>query len=224
MTIDLRALIFDLDGVIADTNAPHYASWERLSQEESIPFSKDVYNRMMGLPRRQCLTVFLGDYSVDEETAQAFLGRKNRYFLDLLDQFTPADTDPGVRELIEEARAAGLKVGLGSSSQNAKRVLKQLGLYDLFEVIGDGTTVSRHKPNPDIFLWAAEGLGIAPQQAIVFEDSTAGVEAGRAGGFWVVGIGQPGGLVDDAHLIVASLEGIGLSDLQMRLGEAIGQS
>lgn len=224
MTIDLRALIFDLDGVIADTNAPHYASWERLSQEENVPFSKAVYQQMMGLPRQQCLKVFLNDRPINEETAQAFLQRKNTYFLDLLNQFTPADTAPGVRELIEEARAAGLKIGLGSSSANAKRVLKQLDLFDLFDVIGDGTTVSRHKPEPDIFLWVAKGLGVAPEQAAVFEDSRAGVEAGRAGGFWVIGIGQPGELVDAAHLIVPSLAGISLGDLRMRLGEALRQS
>ena len=141
MTIDLRALIFDLDGVIADTNAPHYASWERLSQDENLPFSRSVYTRMMGLPRRGCLDVFLNGRPIEEETAQAFLERKNMYFLELLDQFTPADTAPGIRELIGEGRDAGLKIGLGSSSANAKRVLKTLGIYDLFDVIGDGTTV-----------------------------------------------------------------------------------
>jgi beta-phosphoglucomutase len=215
MTIDLRALIFDLDGVIADTNAPHFASWERLSQDESIPFSRAVYTRMMGLPRRGCLDVFLNGQPVNEETAQEFLSRKNAYFLELLDQFTPDDTAPGVRELIEEARAAGLKVGLGSSSANAKRVLRTLDLYDLFDAIGDGTTVSRHKPAPDIFLWTASRLGVTAAQAIVFEDSTAGVQAGRAGKFWVVGIGDD--LVTEAHIAVPSLEGISLGDLTARL-------
>ncbi|MEO8611078.1 MAG: beta-phosphoglucomutase family hydrolase [Chloroflexota bacterium] len=215
MTIDLRALIFDLDGVIADTNAPHYASWERLSQDESIPFSRTVYTRMMGLPRRGCLDVFLGGRPIDEDIAQEFLDRKNTYFLELLGQFTPADTYPGIRELIEEGRAADLKIGLGSSSANAKRVLKTLGLYDLFDTIGDGTTVARHKPAPDIFIWAAARLGVTAAQAIVFEDSEAGVAAGRAGKFWVVGIGDV--LVTDAHIAVPSLQGIGVRDLTERL-------
>jgi len=218
MTIDLRALIFDLDGVIADTNAPHYASWERLSQEERIPFNRAMYEQMRGLPRHQCLRVFLDGRPIDEATAQHYLQRKNAYFLDLLEQFTPADTGPGVRELIEEGRAAGLKIGLGSSSLNAKRVLQKLGLYDLFDVIGDGDTVAQHKPAPDIFWWAAAELGVAPGQAVVFEDSRAGVQAAQAGGFWVVGIGAADGLVRDANMIVPSLAGLGLDALRAGLG------
>jgi beta-phosphoglucomutase len=216
MTIDLRALIFDLDGVIADTNRPHCASWERLAQEERIPFSQDTYERMKGLVRRDCLNIFLGGQAIEAAVAEDYLDRKNTYFLELLDQFTPADAAPGVRDLIGEARAAGLKIGLGSSSQNAKRVLKQLALYDQFDAIGDGTTVNRHKPAPDIFLWTAERLGVSPTQAIVFEDSRAGVAAAAAGGFRVVGIGD--GQVVDADLIVPSLAGIELRTIMARIG------
>jgi beta-phosphoglucomutase len=219
MTIDLRALIFDLDGVIADTNTPHYLSWERLSQEEGLPFNRAAYQHMMGLPRRACLNVFLNHRPVSEEVAQDYLHRKNIYFLELLEQFEPADIAPGVRELIDEARAACLKIGLGSSSQNAKLVLKKLDLFDRFDVIGDGVSVTRHKPLPDIFLWTAERLGVSPQQAVVFEDSRAGVEAALAGGFWVVGIGDQ--QVTNANLIVPSLAGVRVDDLRARLSPSI---
>jgi beta-phosphoglucomutase len=212
MTIDLRALIFDLDGVMADTNEPHRASWERLSREEGIPFSPLIYEDMMGLPRHKCLDVFLGGRQVNEETAQDYMRRKNQYFLELLDTFTPEDAAPGVRDLILEAREAGLKIGLGSSSQNAGLVLKKLGLYEHFHAIGDGNTVARHKPHPDIFLWVAERLNVLPEQAVVFEDSTAGVQAGKTGGFYVVGIGNA--LVKAADMIVPTLAGMSIGRLR----------
>jgi len=215
MTIDLRALIFDLDGVIADTNALHYRSWERLSQEEAIPFDHATYQQMMGLHRRACLNVFLNGRPVDEATVQDYLHRKNIYFLELLEKFTPADTAPGVRELIEAGRAAGLKIGLASSSQNARYVLQKLGLFNWFDVIGDGAAVTHHKPAPDIFLWTAEHLDVLPAQAVVFEDSRAGVEAARTGGFWVVGIGDK--QVTDAHVIVTSLSRLHLSEIAAHL-------
>ncbi len=214
MTIDLRALIFDLDGVIADTNTPHLQSWQRLSQEENIPFSPAIYQHMMGLPRRQCLNVFLGGRAISEETAQDYLHRKNIYFLELLDDYNPQDAAPGVPELIHEGREAGLKIGLGSSSQNARRVLEKLGLYDLFDVIGDGNTATESKPAPDIFLWVAERLGVSPQQAVVFEDSAAGVQAAKSGGFPVVGIGETERLVQAADMIVPSLAGMNLHKLR----------
>jgi beta-phosphoglucomutase len=210
MTIDLRALIFDLDGVIADTNTPHCASWERLSREEQIPFSPLVYQRMMGLPRRACLDVFLDGRVVNEATVRDYLHRKNIYFLELLEAYTPDDAAPGIPELIREAREAGLKIGLGSSSQNARLVLKKLDLYDQFDVIGDGNTVTRTKPAPDIFLWVAEQLGVSPHQAIVFEDSQAGMAAARAGGFYVVAIGDDPG---EADVRVPSLAGMTLERL-----------
>jgi beta-phosphoglucomutase len=212
MTIELRALIFDLDGVIADTNTPHRASWERLLGEVGIPYSPHVYERMMGLSRRQCLDVFLDGRPIEEDTAQDYLHRKNAYFLELLDAFTPGDAASGVPELIREGKAAGLKIGMGSSSQNAGNVLKKLGLYDLFDVIGDGNTVPRHKPNPDIFLWAADRLKVAPAEGVVFEDSAAGVKAGKTGGFYVVGIGDT--LVTEADMIVPSLEGMTVERLR----------
>lgn len=211
MSFDLRALIFDMDGVVADTIAPHFHSWQQLSEEEGIDFSYEQYQRMAGLHRTACLHVFLNGQTVSEETAQDYLTRKNQYFLKLLDAFTSADIAPGIAELIAEAKAAGLKVALASSSQNARRVLEKLNLLDVFDAVGDGNTVTRHKPAPDIFLWAAGQVGVTPAQAIVFEDSHSGVEAALTGGFHVVGIGNPP--PEKAHLGVESLAGMTLERL-----------
>lgn len=211
-----RALIFDLDGVIADTIPLHYQSWLLLAQDLGIPFTPEDNELMLGLPRRECLAIFLRGQAVDEETAQDLMNRKNRYFLGLLENLTPADAAPGVAALIAEARAEGLKIGLGSSSQNARRVLEKLALLSRFDVVGDGLTVARTKPAPDIYLWAAARLGIDPPEAVVFEDSAAGVQAGLEGGFRVVGIGQPR-IVGGAHLVVPSLAGITLAALRRHL-------
>ncbi|MCB9453938.1 MAG: beta-phosphoglucomutase family hydrolase [Anaerolineaceae bacterium] len=216
MSLEIHALIFDLDGVIADTNALHYQSWAQLAQEEQIPFGPSQHDRMLGLPRHKCLEIFLDGRSLSEAGQMDWMARKNRYFLEQLAAFTAQDRAPGVAELIREARAAGLKVALGSSSQNARLVLTQLALIDEFDVIGDGLTVKNTKPAPDIFLWAAGQLGASPAHTVVFEDSEAGVAAGRSGGFWVVGIGDA--LVQAAHLVVPTLAEVTLPVLAAGLG------
>lgn len=217
MSLEIHALIFDLDGVVADTNPLHHRSWSRLAQEEGIPFDDALHVRMLGLNRRNSLAVFLNGRQLSEASIQDWMTRKNRYFLEQLAAFTPEDAAPGVVELIHEAHAAGVKVTLGSSSQNARLVLKQLGLLDQFDAIGDGLTVKNTKPAPDIFLWSAAQVGVSPAHTVVFEDSPAGVQAALAGGFWVVGIGDK--LVQAAHLVVPSLDGVTLSSLAARLGK-----
>ncbi len=215
MSIDIRALIFDMDGVIADTLALHYQSWQQLSRDEDIPFTADQYRVMQGLPRPASLKVFLNGRTVKDETAQELMERKNRYFQEHLKHLTSADSKPGAAELIREARAKGLKVGLGSSSLNARRVLEKLELINLFDVIADGTTVVHNKPAPDIFLWVAEHLDVKPAQAIVFEDAEAGMQAALAGGFWTVGVGND--YDTTPHIALQSLAGVTTSDLQRQL-------
>jgi beta-phosphoglucomutase len=208
----IRALIFDLDGVIADTLSLHYVSWQRLADEESIPFTLHDYQAMLGLTRRGALDVLLNGRSITPEQAEDWLGRKNRYYLEQLSRLTAEDAAPGVSALIQAAHTAGLKIGLGSSSQNAHNVLKQLDLIRYFHAVGDAHTVQRHKPAPDIYLWVAGQLNVSPAEAIIFEDSDVGVQAARAGGFRVVGLG--GERVAEADIVLPSLAGITLDSLQ----------
>lgn len=215
-TMHLRALIFDLDGVIAETISLHYDSWVRLAADVNLTFTPEDYQPMLGLPRRACLELFMQGQPLDEATAQVLMARKNAYFLERLADMTPADAAPGVADLIREGRAARLKIALGSSSQNARLVLAKVGLLDYFDVIGDGLTVAHTKPAPDIYLWAAQQLGVAPAEAVVFEDSDAGVQAGRAGGFWVVGLGATQ-VAGAAHIVLPSLAGVTLAVLRERL-------
>jgi beta-phosphoglucomutase len=208
----IRALIFDLDGVIADTLSLHFVSWQRLADEEGVPFSLTDYQNMLGLTRHGALDVLLNGRSITAQQADDWLHRKNRYYLEQLHRLTAEDAAPGVAALIREAHAAGLKIGLGSSSQNAHNVLKQLDLIRYFHAVGDAHTVQRHKPAPDIYLWVAEQLHISPAEAVVFEDSDVGIQAARAGGLHVVGIG--GERVAEADIVLPSLAGVTLDNLQ----------
>ena len=218
MTLNIRALIFDMDGVLADTPPLHYESWQRLAQDEGIDFGWDQHEQMQGLVRRHSLDVFLGGKPVSESQAQDMMARKNAYFVERLQHLSPADRFPGTAEIMQEVHAAGLKVGLGSSSQNARGVVEKLGLHQYFDVIADGYTVPNNKPAPDIFLWVAKQLKVSPAEAIVFEDSVAGMQAAVAGGFWRVGLGGKHGL--GAHVALNSLAEVNLATLLQRLNEA----
>ncbi len=217
MKLNIRALIFDMDGVLADTPPLHYESWLRLAQDEGINFGWDQHEQMQGLVRRHSLDVFLGGKWISESQAQEMMDRKNAYFVERLQHLTPTDRFPGTAEIMQEAHTAGLKVGLGSSSQNAYGVVEKLGLLEYFDVIADGTTVRHNKPAPDIFLWVAEQLKVAPSEAIVFEDSAAGMQAAIAGGFWRVGLGGKHGA--GAHVALNSLAEVNLFSLLQRLNE-----
>lgn len=129
--------------------------------------------------------------------------RKNTYYLEWLETLTPDAVLPGVPAFVAGARALGLRLGIGSASKNARLVLDKLGILDAFDVIGDGYSVVNPKPEPDLFIWVAGGLGVCPTQAVVFEDAAAGVQAARHGGFWVVGLGDAVG--DAAHVRLPSL-------------------
>jgi beta-phosphoglucomutase len=187
---DIRGLIFDLDGVIADTAEFHYRAWQRLADEEGVRFSRETYLRMTGTSRNENLQVFTENLQLDEATKREWMQRKDGYFVEMRDTLKPGDALPGVENLLKEAQVAGLKIGLASASRHAKDILRLLGLSDYFQVLGDGTIISNSKPAPDVFLWVAGGLGLAPRNCLVLEDAPAGVEAALRGGFYVLGLGS----------------------------------
>lgn len=211
----VRGLIFDLDGVITDTAEYHFLAWKRVADEEGLPFTRDDNEALRGLSRRESLMRLLKGRPIDEATTLAWMERKNAYYLAYLDQITPDSLLPGVGPLLQDAKGAGLKLGIGSSSKNARQVMDHLQLASLFDVIGDGYCVVNAKPAPDLFLWVAGALGVYPTQAVVFEDAEAGVEAALRGGFRAVGLGAAAG--DAATLRLPSLEAPPLSEILSRL-------
>jgi beta-phosphoglucomutase len=212
----LQALIFDLDGVIADTTELHYRSWLHLAERVNMPFSRANYDPLRGISRRASLAHFLGGRAIDEPTALAWMQIKNDYYVESLQSLGPADALAGARDFLLSARAAGLRLGIGSSSENAKLVLRRLELFDLFDAIGDGQTIRNNKPAPDLFLWVAGRLDVRPWQAIVFEDAEAGVTAALAGGFWAYGLDNHTrrAQVAHAHWVAADLAQVSLPLVQ----------
>jgi beta-phosphoglucomutase len=214
--MNTKAFIFDLDGVLTDTAEYHYRAWKRLADELEIPFSREDNETLRGISRRESLILVLKGRSYPEAQIQAMMERKNRYYLEFIHEITPQDVLPGVRELLEEIRATGMKTALGSASKNAPEVIQRLGIANLLDVVSDGGSVEHQKPAPDLFLNAAAQLKLSPLECVVVEDAAAGIEAARAGGFRCVGLG-PRERVGAADLIYPSLAHVHLADLISRL-------
>jgi beta-phosphoglucomutase len=221
-TRPIDGLIFDLDGVLTDTNRLHFESWSRLAQEENLlPFTQEDYDAMRGLSRQDGFRRILKGQEVDQQTAAAWMDRKNHYFRTLMQSLSPDDILPGVLEWMAAARDIGIAVGLGSASRNARDVLVHLQLDQAFDAIGDGNTVTHIKPAPDIFLWVAGRMNVSPKRILVIEDSAAGVQAALAGGFLVTGVGVEA-LVSGAHLYTPTLADLSFESACQRLVQMQG--
>jgi len=208
----VRGFIFDLDGVLTDTAEFHYRAWQRLADEEGLPFDRAANEHLRGVSRRESLMLILGQRVYSEEQIQSMMARKNSYYLEAIATIAPKDLLPGARELLQEIRSAGLKSAVGSASKNAAQVLDRLGLRPLLDAVSDGNSVEHPKPAPDLFLHAAAQLGLPPAECVVVEDAAAGIEAALAGGFHTVGLG-PRERVGRAEVVFPSLEGVHLADL-----------
>jgi beta-phosphoglucomutase len=208
----IEGFIFDLDGVLTDTAEFHYLGWQRLADEEGLTFSRQINERLRGVSRRESMLIILNGRQIPEIKMQAWMDRKNRYYLEYIQTITPADLLPGALALLEEVRTAGLKAALASSSRNARLVVERLEIARLLDLIVDGDSVIHPKPAADLFLLAATGLGLQPEDCVVVEDATAGIEAARAGGFISLGLG-PQERVGGADIVLPSLDGVRLADI-----------
>jgi len=188
----IKACIFDLDGVIVDTAHYHFLAWKRLADELNIPFTEHDNERLKGVSRRRSMEILLeiGGVSMEPARSNSLADRKNVWFVEYIEQMKADEIFPGVKSLVDQLVHAGIKVGLASSSKNAKTVIKLLGIEKMFEVVVDGNMVTNSKPDPEIFLMAAKLLGTEPTECVVFEDAEAGVEAALAAGMKCVGVGN----------------------------------
>ncbi|MCU0550737.1 MAG: beta-phosphoglucomutase [Leptolyngbya sp. Prado105] len=219
---DIQGVIFDLDGVLTDTAEYHYRAWQRLADEEGLPFDREANEALRGVSRRASLMKIIGDRSYSEAQIEDMMERKNRYYVDSIGEISPADLLPGVLDLLQELRQSGVKTALGSASKNARPVIEKLGIAQYIDVIGDGHSVERPKPAPDLFLFAAGELGLAPETCIVFEDAAAGIEAALAAGMWAVGLG-PTERVGEAHVVLPNLENAHWADLRGKLQQLVNE-
>ena len=187
----IKAIIFDLDGVIVSTDTCHYQGWKRIADEEGIYFDKEINERLRGVSRMESLEIVLerAEKKYTEEQKLEMATRKNEYYKELIKTLTPKDILPGVSVFLEALKAKGIKIAIGSSSKNSPLILKGIGLDKYFDATADGNDISRSKPDPEVFLVAAKKLNISPENCMVVEDAEAGIDAALAAGMKVLGVG-----------------------------------
>lgn len=213
---NILGFIFDLDGVLTDTAEYHYRAWQKLADEEGLPFDRQANEALRGVSRRESLLTIIGNRQYSEAQIQEMMDRKNRYYVESIENISSADLLPGALAFLAELREAGIKIAIGSASKNARTVVEKLGIADRVDAIADGYSVQRPKPAPDLFLFAANQLGLEPATCVVVEDAAAGIEAALAAGMWTVGLG-PSERVGAAHVVLPSLADVTWTDLQGKL-------
>lgn len=189
----VKALIFDLDGVIVTTEHNHFIAWKRTAESLGIPFEEEHNELLKGVSRVDSLKKILelGSKTISTEEFDALLISKNDFYVDSIQDLNQSDLLPGVLSLLQEARSKGIKLGIGSSSKNANFILKLLKIDHFFDVVIDGNGVEHPKPHPEVFLNGAKFLSLAPAECIVFEDAASGITAAKAGGFIAIAVGNP---------------------------------
>ncbi len=187
-----KGLIFDLDGVICTTDGYHFKAWKILADKLNIHFDEERNNLLRGVSRMESLDLMLNERKDDftEEEKVSMATEKNDYYRESLKEITPEDLSKDVYDSLVKLKNDGYKLAIGSSSKNARFILERLGLLDFFHKIIDGTDIENSKPHPEVFLKAASALGLEPNECVVVEDAVAGIEAGLAGNFDVIGIGD----------------------------------
>lgn len=205
----IRAVIFDLDGVLVSTDVMHYEAWRKLAEKLQIQnFTKEDAMRQRGVSRMASLEVLLekSEKTYTEQEKEALAQEKNEYYVTLLENLTPRDVLPGVPEVIHALKQRGILIGVGSASKNTPEILKRTGLSNLVDRVSCGLDVTRSKPDPQVFLVAAQKLGVDPSVCLVVEDSDAGIRAAKAGGMLALAVGSAFGN-RQADYRAASLDG-----------------
>lgn len=187
-----QAVIFDLDGVLTDTAIYHFYAWKALADELGIAFTEHDNEQLKGVDRLGSLRWILqqGGLTLSAAEEARLMQQKNAHYLKLIDHITPDNLYPGVQPLFAELKHSGIKIGLASASKNAAFVVERLGIAAQFDYIADANQVTNSKPDPEVFLLAASGLGVAPQHCIGVEDALAGIEAINRAGMKAIGIGD----------------------------------
>lgn len=202
----MKGAIFDLDGVIVDTAKYHFLAWRELAKELGFEFTEEHNERLKGVSRMESLRILLEIGGVQAtETEQLHMAQeKNDRYVKYISQLDESELLPGVRQYLTGLRERGTRIALGSASKNAEFILERLQIASLFDAVIDGNKVSKAKPDPEVFLKGCEALGLDPSHCVVFEDAAAGVQAGKAAGCGVVGIGRPE-ILSEADRVVSGL-------------------
>ena len=213
----LKGLIFDLDGVLTDSARFHLGAWNNLAKELGITLTDDQLDALRGISRMDSLNMILKfggqENKYTEAEKEKFAAEKNEKFVEQVQTMTPKDILPGIMQLLDDAKAQGLKMVIASASKNAPTILNRLGIMDRFDGIVDPATLSKGKPDPEIYIKAQELAGLKADEVISFEDAKAGVEAIKAAGQFAVGIGDKE-LLKEADYIVPTTADLKLSEIE----------
>jgi beta-phosphoglucomutase len=187
-----KAFIFDLDGVIVDTAKYHFLAWEKLANELGINFTHEHNEELKGVSRVRSLDLILalGNITASQQDKNKWLIQKNEDYLSYLVDMDEREILPGVVKVLEYLKNNNQAIALGSASKNARPILEKTNIMHFFDAIVDGNDVSNAKPDPEVFLQAARKLGIINENAIVFEDSVAGIQAANSAKMTSIGIGD----------------------------------
>ncbi|MBO9128171.1 beta-phosphoglucomutase [Bacillus sp. 165] len=222
MTKKAEAFIFDLDGVITDSAEHHYLAWKQLGEELGIRFDHQFNEQLKGVSRMDSLEriLELGNRQHDftQEEKEELAAKKNEHYKQLILTITPDDVLPGVMELLNAVRENGLKIAMASASKNAFAVVERLGVGEYFGHIVDAATVMQGKPHPEVFLKAADALGVPYENCVGVEDAKAGVEAIKAAGMFAVGVGTKEAM-EKADLIVSGTGELDFNKIMKKFAE-----
>ncbi|WP_412986694.1 beta-phosphoglucomutase [Pontimicrobium sp. IMCC45349] len=187
-----KGFIFDLDGVIVDTAKYHYLAWKKLANDLGFEFTVEQNEMFKGVSRKRCLEILLdiGKIEATQEQFDTWMIEKNVDYLKYIENMDASEILPDVSRVLDYLKEKNQPIALGSASKNAKPILEKVGLLPYFDTIVDGNNVTKAKPNPEVFLIAAEQLGVNSHDCVVFEDAVAGIQAANSAGMISIGIGE----------------------------------
>jgi beta-phosphoglucomutase len=215
----IKAVVFDLDGVITDSTGYHLLSWQQAAAEKGFELDPEIHEQLKGLTRQASLDVILGSQKrqFSEQEKASILQRKQECYQEFVQHMTVRDMLPGAEQLLRQIKAQGRRLGVASASKNASLILERLSLRPLFDAVVDGNQITRSKPDPEVYTKALDLLCVGPFEAVAVEDAAAGVSAAKAAGIWCVGVGSVEYLAE-ADLVVESIAQLSVDDL-LGLGE-----
>lgn len=211
---NIKAVIFDLDGVIVSTDDCHYEAWQQMADSKGIYFDREINQRLRGVSRMESLEILLerATRTYTEEEKNAMAAEKNEIYKRLVMKIAPSAILPGAMETLKKIREKGILLAIGSSSKNTPIILKQIGLEGYFDAVADGNHIKNSKPDPEVFLLAAKLMNVPPENCLVVEDADAGVEAALNGNMRALGVGSAA-QNPRATIVAGSLKDIDLASL-----------
>ncbi|GGK21433.1 beta-phosphoglucomutase [Yeosuana aromativorans] len=210
-----KGFIFDLDGVIVDTAKYHYLAWKKLANQLGFEFTPEQNEMFKGVSRKRCLNILLdiGGIKASQEQFDTWMVDKNDDYLEYIDNMDESEILPDVKKTLQYLKENNIPIALGSASKNAQPILEKVGLLHYFDTIVDGNHVTKAKPDPEVFLIAAQAIRITPENCIVFEDSLAGIQAANSANMISVGIGEHT-ILKDADFVFKDFTQISLEFLE----------